>query len=639
MGEKLAGTNAVRRMISRHKTDLKNSLCVSFSVYVPVSSWKDNTATINDENILSDAKYAYLMAISNSDKEEYTGGTIWADNVNKDGTITLHSNDEIEQDIHISFIRFYTQDDSDGQTGAKVISDILATGWDMSGFTPVRLEITRQPNKTEYDDGERFSTDGMIVTVYFENGAHMEVTSYTYAPTGALSMSDTSITVYYALNGTTVSAKVPITVKSKLIPIPLPYVTGTLTYNGKTQSPTLADYDPNTSEKTFGDDSGIDAKTYTFYLKPREGYCWEDDGTTDEMQVSWKINKATGTITLSTYAVKLSRSALTVKVVATTNMPTAVYVESGYDTSVATVRVENEMGGGSADITITSAGASGHTQVWVGVRESSNYTTPSMVGIVVDADIGKALADCTPAEIQQAAQNGTASSMWEVGDKIGITLNGGAATPTFNNETYYAYIIGFDHNPTYEGTNTIHFQFGKTADDLDIAFVDSYYDTAVDHDLGYRMQMTADTSAGWKETEMRMFICDEFRRAMPTAWQNVIVDCTKYTDNKGGGSNSSSNISYTYDKVWLLSEYEVFGKRTRANSYEQNYQKQYEYYANSNSARRWKHNNTSSTVRWWLRSPVANDTEDFCAVQVTGSSCVQYAANTYLGFAPGFAVG
>ena len=43
---------------------------------------------------------------------------------------------------------------------------------------------------------------------------------------------------------------------------------------------------------------------------------------------------------------------------------------------------------------------------------------------------------------------------------------------TFSNETYYAFILGFDHNSLYEGTNKLHMAFGKTADGKDIAFVD-----------------------------------------------------------------------------------------------------------------------------------------------------------------------
>ena len=75
--------------------------------------------------------------------------------------------------------------------------------------------------------------------------------------------------------------------------------------------------------------------------------------------------------------------------------------------------------------------------------------------------------------IQRITQAGKAASYWNVGDQKAVTLNGTVDLVTFSNETYYAFIIGFDHNSTYEGTNKLHMMFGKTSGGTNICFNDS----------------------------------------------------------------------------------------------------------------------------------------------------------------------
>ena len=78
---------------------------------------------------------------------------------------------------------------------------------------------------------------------------------------------------------------------------------------------------------------------------------------------------------------------------------------------------------------------------------------------------------------------------------------------------------------------------------------------------------------------------------------------TKYTDNTAnGGGNQASYITATTDYLWLLAEFEVQGARTYANSYEQNYQAQYQYFKSGNSKVAYKYNATGTAVYWWLRS-------------------------------------
>lgn len=244
------------------------------------------------------------------------------------------------------------------------------------------------------------------------------------------------------------------------------------------------------------------------------------------------------------------------------------------------------------------------------------------------------LEENTPAQIQKAAQLGIAPDLWSVGDTHTVTLNGTVGDLTFNNKTYCAFIIGFDHNSSIEGTNTIHFQFGKTTTGTDIAFVDGAANTGFG---GFSMTTNGKTSGGWGSSAMRQTACPAFFAALPTEWKEIIAACTKYSDNTGGGSNNASYVNATVDEIWLLAEYEITGRNMSANSAEPNYQQQYAYYANGNSKIKYKHNNTSTACMWWTRSVGASSSTNFCYVAVGGGASWGTASLSE-GFAPGFMV-
>lgn len=245
------------------------------------------------------------------------------------------------------------------------------------------------------------------------------------------------------------------------------------------------------------------------------------------------------------------------------------------------------------------------------------------------------LNDCTPEQIQAAARNGTAANYWSIGDKIGITLNGVVGQCTFSNETYYAVILGFNHNSNIEGNNSIHFQFGKNESGIDIAFCDDMYHRG--NSIGFIMNTTETNKYGWDYSYMRQVICPAFFTAMPTEWQAVISDCMKYSDNIGDNTDTASYVTSTSDKIWLLSEFEVYGKRTYANSAEKNYQKQYDYYRNGNSKIKYKHLDESTTCFWWLRSPQIITKVGFCNALENGVISATTAYQS-LGFVPCFKV-
>ena len=234
------------------------------------------------------------------------------------------------------------------------------------------------------------------------------------------------------------------------------------------------------------------------------------------------------------------------------------------------------------------------------------------------------LANNTPAQIQAAARAGVASTLWSVGDITSVITFGyySVGSLDLNGISASAYIIGFDHNSTYEGTG-IHFQFGKISG-VDIAFYSA------------SMNASGTNSGGWDNCALKSNLTN-FYNALPAEWQAVIADCDKYTDNTGNSSTSAADVTKTTGKIWLLSEYEVFAATSYANNNEAAKQAQYQYYVNGNSPIKYRHNATTTATAWWLRSPDRSNGTNFVYSRSNGSSRSNSASTAY-GFAPAFKV-
>ena len=426
---------------------------------------------------------------------------------------------------------------------------------------------------------------------------------------------------YEWADGTKTAKSVTWTISKASLSVPAQ--SGTLTYTGSAQSPQWSNYDSN--KLTIGGTStATNAGSYAATFTPKANYQWSD-GSTSAKSVTWAIGKAAGSLTLAKSSVTLNISSLT-ESVAVTRAGDGVI--SATSSNTATARVE--VSGTSVKITGLKAGTA---KITVKVAAGTNHTAPSDKTINVTVSLpDTSLANNTPDIIAAAAKSGQAANYWSVGDKVGIAVNGSFGGLSYNN-TVYAFILGFNHNSSVEGGNSIHFQFGKTAAGVDIAFVNSYGSTST----GFCMNTSNTNSGGWNNSYMRKTICPAFLAALPKAWQNIIAACTKYSDNTGGGSNTASYVTATSDKIWLLSEMEVQGTRSYANSAEANYQKQYDYYRNGNSKVKYQHTATTSACNWWLRSVHASYTDYFCYVNTDGSANYYYACISR-GFAPGFKV-
>lgn len=301
--------------------------------------------------------------------------------------------------------------------------------------------------------------------------------------------------------------------------------------------------------------------------------------------------------------------------------------------------------GAVRDISDLKVGVSGAvravSEAYIGVAGATKKVWPSFPAP------GKALDNYTWDEISQISSANLGESYFSVGDRKQITLNGTIGQLTLSNYSTYAFIIGFNHNSSREGSGRIHFQLAKTAlsGGTDICLADGSYNST-GSSAAFRMNMSRTNSGGWNSSYMRNNICSTSKTstsgrimgAIPADLRNALKSVTKYTDNTANdGGSVSSYVTATTDFFFLLSEHEVFGNITYGNTYEANYQQQYAYYSAGNSKVKYRHNSTGNTALWWLRSPRANSSYYFVYVRSVGT-VYYYNADFSLGFAPGFCV-
>ena len=302
----------------------------------------------------------------------------------------------------------------------------------------------------------------------------------------------------------------------------------------------------------------------------------------------------------------------------------------------------------------------GNTTITVSCTAGTNYTAPSSQSVTVEAKfVSSVLNENDWSVIKSVADASQGANYWAVGDRKAVTVNGTVGTQAING-TYYVYILGFDHNSSREGTG-ITFGTFKTAlsGGTDICLVDSHYnDYSTGGQKWFNMNHSSNTnSGGWKGCDLRYDVLGStnsnnndagtttatspvsgtLMAALPSDLRAVMKPMTIYTDNTGGGSNTASYVTASVDYLPLLAEFEIFGTRSYANSAEQNYQQQYQYYKNGNSKVKYRHSSTSSTANWWERSPYYDDSRSFCIVYANGNASNYYARYSY-GLAPAFRV-
>ena len=418
----------------------------------------------------------------------------------------------------------------------------------------------------------------------------------------------------------------------------IPSQSGTLTYTGSAQSPSWSNYD--SSKMTLGGTtSGTNAGSYNATFTPGANYKWSD-GETGAKTVAWTIGKAAGSLSLNKTSMSLTAAKLTDTITVTRAGDGAISATSS-DTGVATVSVSG------TTVTVTAV-AKGSATITVKVAAGTNYSAPANKTCSVSVTLPTStLTDNSWATIREVSSAGKGANYWAVGDMKAIVINGKVGNTTFSNLSINVFILGFNHNSAKEGSNLIHFQIGKIGTTA-VGLRDSMYNSTTTSSGYFNWNTSNTNSGGWNACTKRKTlygnsgtpsspVSNSLMAALPSDLLAVMQPVTKYTDNTAnGGGNVASYITATTDYLFDLAEFEVFGSRSYANSYEQNYQLQYDYYKAGNSKVAYNHSAVSRAVRWGLRSPRYNGGSSFCTVYA-GGTLTNGIAYRSLALRPGFA--
>ncbi len=232
-----------------------------------------------------------------------------------------------------------------------------------------------------------------------------------------------------------------------------------------------------------------------------------------------------------------------------------------------------------------------------GSQKTKVYTL-EVIGIVYVYPfvVGATLEATTWDNIAIVSKSGRAANYWQVGDRKNITVNG---------VTYAAQIIGFDHDTltTADGS--------RTKAGITFQLVDCLNTT-------YPMNGSSTNVNGWRGSTMRTSTMATLLNQLSSDLKSVLKFVNKVT-SKG---KKQSGLETTSDKLFLLSEIEVFG--TSKSSYAGE-GKQYEYYAAGNSTIK-KANGAADD--WWERSPLSGSNDFFCIVSSNGDAGGNGASNS-----------
>lgn len=314
--------------------------------------------------------------------------------------------------------------------GSKFLT--MVGGGAGGGIKLESISITTPPENITYLPGEVFDPAGMVVTASYSNGATLTATGWTYSPSGALPEGTSEVEIIYTEAGVTKTAVQAITVERGTISVPT--VSGSLTYNGQAQSPTLTGYDADKMALS-GDTSGTNAGSYTAVVTPTEQYKWAD-GSTEAKNIQWSIAKATTSITFDPTSVSLDTST-TSQAVSVTYTGDGTLSAQSDNSGVATASLEG------TTLTVTGV-ETGNTAIQVSASEGTNYTAASAsLSVAVQFAI---IIPVVPSQKGTLTYNGEAQmAEWNDLNTEEFTLVG--ASYQTNAGTY---TMGFQPKPGYQ---------------------------------------------------------------------------------------------------------------------------------------------------------------------------------------------
>ena len=297
-----------------------------------------------------------------------------------------------------------------------------------------------------------------------------------------------------------------------------PVQSGSLTYNGNAQSPSWSGYD--SSKMTIGGTtSGTNAGTYTATFTPKDGYCWPD-GTADTVKVTWKIGKATGSLSLSPTTLTIDASSTTGTITVTRAGDGAITAKSS-NTNIATVSVDGNK------ITVTKKGH-GTATITVSVAEGTNYLAPANKTVAVTCQSVPTLA---------------ARDTWRAGGTGGW---GYTATEIELVDTY-----------TVTGTETDSWDASAAQDGSVMAYVDSTKTKLTIAGNGYgKIMANADSSMAFAHCQGITSISglDKLDTSNVTNMVGMFEECVKLISLDASSFNTSkvTNMQGMFSDCWAL---------------------------------------------------------------------------------------
>lgn len=208
-------------------------------------------------------------------------------------------------------------------------------------------------------------------------------------------------------------------------------------------------------------------------------------------------------------------------------------------------------------------------------------------GIISSPSFPATFADATWEQIIDACHQNAVPDTWVADGTCYKDME-------INGTNYRIDIIGKNHDDYADGS-------GKAP--LTFQLHDCYGTT-------YAMNSSNTNSGGWTNCAMRSTYLPAILALMPVEVQAGIQEVQKKTS---AGSQSSS-IQTTNDKLFLLSEIEIFGSPTYSFAGEGT---QYDYYKAGNSKVK---NRSGSADNWWERSPYSSNSTIFCRVDSSGTA-------------------
>lgn len=136
---------------------------------------------------------------------------------------------------------------------------------------------------------------------------------------------------------------------------------------------------------------------------------------------------------------------------------------------------------------------------------------------------------------------------------------------------------------------------------------------------------TSNTNAGgWNSSDIRTYLNGAFLSMLPADLQAVISE----KPVKATIGSQSNTLQTAEDKIWLLTEKEVFGGITYSGSAENAVNRQYPIFTDNASRVRTQGANGAAVVVW-LASPNISNSTDFCIVSTSGAPNGYGASGSY----------